>query len=146
MSDLSSNRKSPREATRLVSRVVGGGAARGLRKVSVMDSECEPFLPRGCTALVREAREDQLRKGCLVMLRCGQWLYARQVSRFHRGTPYAAAPGDTELDERIDPAHLVGEVVGFEFRGQRHLFELTEEPAWSLVSMLQKLGFRPRSA
>lgn len=130
-----------REATHLVDRVAEG-RARGLRKVTVVDGECEPILPRGCTALVRAAEPGALRTGSLVMLRTGQYLRARQVTRTSRGTLHVVVPRDPEVEEAVEDARLVGEVVGYDFRGLRHLFELKTEPARGLAALLQKLGLR----
>lgn len=142
MAMTSENSEALREAASLLNQVAEG-QARGLRKVPVVDGECEPVLPRGCTALVKAADAGALRAGSLVMLRTGQYLRARQLTRASRGMLHVVVPGgDLEVEETVETARLVGEVVGYDLRGKRHIFQLKSEPAKGLAGLLQRLGFR----
>lgn len=128
-----------REATHLVNQV-SDASARGLRKVPIVDGECEPLLPRGCTVLVRAADSSALRRGSLVMLRTGQYLRARQVVRASHETVHVVTPRDPEVEETVEAARLVGEIVGYDHHGQRHLFELKSDAPRGFAALLRKLG------
>lgn len=140
MALTSENSDALREATHLVNRVADA-SARGLRKVSIVDGECEPVLPRGCTVLVRPGDASTLRKGSLVMLRSGQYLRARQVLRVTRQALHVVTPRDPEVEETVDVDRLVGEIVGYDHQGQRRLFELKAETPRGLAGLLRKFGF-----
>lgn len=129
------------EATHLVNRVADA-SARGLRKVSILDGECEPVLPRGCTVLVRPVEASDVRRGSLVMLRSGQYLRARQVVRTTRQALHVVTPREPEVEETVDVGRLVGEIVGYDHQGQRHLFELRTEAPRGFAALLQRLGLR----
>lgn len=141
MALTSENSDALREATHLVNRVAEA-SARGLRKVSILDGECEPVLPRGCTVLVRAVEVSSLRRGAMVMLRSGQYLRARQVTGTSREALQVVAPREPEVEETVDAARLVGEIVGYDHQGQRHLFELRSQAPTGLAGLLQKLGLR----
>lgn len=141
MALTSENSDALREATHLVNRVAEA-SARGLRKVSILDGECEPVLPRGCTVLVRAVEVSSLRRGTMVMLRSGQYLRARQVNRTSPQALHVVSPREPEIEESVEVERLVGEIVGYDHQGQRHLFELRTEAPRGIAALLQKLGLR----